>query len=261
MIINVHAGHNPDGQAACGAVGFIRESTEARKVKEEVIRLLTADGHTVYDCTVDDGISQGNVLSKIAAKCNTHAVDLDVSIHFNAGRNDYRGDNLTGGTEAWVYSRSSKAMRFAERICKKIADNGFRNRGVKTSTSLYILKKTKAPALLIECCFVDDADDVKLYDANSMARAIAEGISNTSITDSGTNNTITPNTVPDGEFKVKIIDSALNIRSGAGTIHKITGCIRDKGTYTITQTSGDWGKLKSGAGWICISAKYVKLLR
>lgn len=40
MKINVHAGHNPDGKIACGAVGLIKESTEARKVKKEVIKLL-----------------------------------------------------------------------------------------------------------------------------------------------------------------------------------------------------------------------------
>jgi peptidoglycan hydrolase-like protein with peptidoglycan-binding domain len=59
-------------------------------------------------------------------------------------------------------------------------------------------------------------------------------------------------------FKVRVIDSALNIREGAGTSYKIVGCIRDKGTYTIVQTSGSWGKLKSGAGWINISTKYVE---
>jgi N-acetylmuramoyl-L-alanine amidase len=37
MIINVHAGHNPDGKVACGAIGIIRESTEARRVKDAVI--------------------------------------------------------------------------------------------------------------------------------------------------------------------------------------------------------------------------------
>lgn len=33
MRINVHAGHNPAGMTACGAVGLINESTENRKVK------------------------------------------------------------------------------------------------------------------------------------------------------------------------------------------------------------------------------------
>ena len=38
MKINVHAGHNPDGKIGCGAIGLLKESTEARNVKNEVIR-------------------------------------------------------------------------------------------------------------------------------------------------------------------------------------------------------------------------------
>ncbi len=53
-------------------------------------------------------------------------------------------------------------------------------------------------------------------------------------------------------YLVKVTATALNIRSGAGTNHSIVGCIRDKGTYTIVETQGNWGKLKSGAGWICL---------
>lgn len=60
----------------------------------------------------------------------------------------------------------------------------------------------------------------------------------------------TPST--SGEYLVKVTTSALNIRSGAGTGNSVVGCIRDKGTYTITETSGNWGKLKSGLGWICL---------
>lgn len=30
---NIHAGHCPDGKGASGAVGILKESTEARKVK------------------------------------------------------------------------------------------------------------------------------------------------------------------------------------------------------------------------------------
>lgn len=33
MVINVHAGHNPHGKVACGAVGLISESLENRRVK------------------------------------------------------------------------------------------------------------------------------------------------------------------------------------------------------------------------------------
>lgn len=176
MIINVHAGHNPDGKVACGAIGIIRESTEARNVKNEVIRLLKALGHTVYDCTVDNGTSANNVLCNIVNKCNAHTVDLDVSIHFNAGAKDVTGNGTTTGTEIYVYSDSSKAKNYAQSVAMEIAKIGFKNRGVKINKNLYFLRKTKAPAMLIECCFVDDKDDIAIYDYKSMAEAIVYGI-------------------------------------------------------------------------------------
>lgn len=62
------------------------------------------------------------------------------------------------------------------------------------------------------------------------------------------------------EFKVRVKVSALNIRSGAGTIYKKVGTITDKGVYTIVETKGNWGLLKSKAGWINISSTYVTKL-
>lgn len=176
MKINVHAGHNPDGMTACGAVGIIKESTEARKVKDKVVSKLKSLGHTVYDCTCEDGTNQADVLNKIIAKCNQHTADLDVSIHFNFSANDKKGDGKTTGTEVLIYNTSSKAKPYADKVCKAISALGFRNRGVKVRKNLYYLRKTEAPALLVECCFVDDKDDVKLYDAEKMADAIVYGI-------------------------------------------------------------------------------------
>lgn len=59
-------------------------------------------------------------------------------------------------------------------------------------------------------------------------------------------------------YLVKVNTDALNIRKGAGTNFAKTGCITDKGTYTIVAESKGqgsdkgWGKLKSGAGWISL---------
>lgn len=58
-------------------------------------------------------------------------------------------------------------------------------------------------------------------------------------------------------YTVKVTTDALNIRKGPGTDHDITGCIRDRGVYTIVaessgQGASKWGKLKSGAGWISL---------
>ncbi len=176
MKINIHAGHNPDGKVACGAVGLIHESTEARNVVSKLVTLLQKAGHTVYNCTVNDGTSQSDVLNKIVRKCNANAVDLDVSIHFNAGAKDTSGNGTTTGTEVLLYNKTTKAYTYAEKVCNEISKLGYKNRGVKVNQGLYFLNNTKSPAMLIECCFVDDADDVKLYSADKMAKAIAKAI-------------------------------------------------------------------------------------
>lgn len=176
-IFNVSAGHNPDGKIACGAVGLLRESTENRNVLRWVKYYLKKEGHTVYDCTCNDGKNALDVLKKIVKKCNKHSnVTLDVSIHFNSGAKDQKGNKATTGVEVLVYSIDGKAYKYADRICKKVAALGYKNRGVKVRKDLYVLKNTKAPALLVECCFVDDKDDCKLYNAEKMGKAIAEGI-------------------------------------------------------------------------------------
>ena len=180
MKINIHAGHNPDGMTACGAIGYIKESTEARAVKERILQKLTAMGHEVYDCTCNDGRNQNDVLRKIVAACNVHEVDLDISIHFNAGGNR-ESDSNTTGTEVYVYSKTSAAAPYARKVVDRIGALGFRNRGIKQNPNLYILRHTKSPAMLIECCFVDDPDDVALYNADRMADAIVAGIVGQSI--------------------------------------------------------------------------------
>ena len=186
MRINVSAGHNPDGKVACGAVGLLKESTEARRVTNEVVRLLKEQGHTVYNCTCDNGTSQGDVLKKIVAKCNQHSVDLDVSIHFNAGASAQKKNGQTTGTEVLVYNDTSKAMAAAQRVDKQIAALGYKNRGIKIRDGLYFLRNTKSPAMLIECCFVDDGDDAALYDYKKMAAAIVQGITGVKVNDTKT---------------------------------------------------------------------------
>lgn len=261
MRISVSAGHNPDGKIACGAIGLIKESTEARIVTKEVVRLLKAAGHTVHDCTVDDGTSQANVLKKIVEKHNSYSSDLDVSIHFNSGAGDKGGNGKTTGTEVLVYSVKGGAYAYAEKIVKAISELGFRNRGVKIRNDLYFLRKTTAPALLVECCFVDDKDDVNLYNAKKMAQAIVKGITGKVINADIPPATSGPSSeVKNGSFKVKVKVNALNIRQKPDASSPVVGVIKDKGIYTITQKIGNWGYLKSKAGYINVSDLYVNRL-
>ena len=145
---NIHAGHGITGGTGCGAVGILDESLEARKVKDALINYLKME-HTVYDCTYNGSASASAILESIVAMCNTHYVDLDISIHLNSGRSDYNGDDSTGGVEVLGYDNETKEI--GEAICINIANAlGIRNRGFKINQSLYVLRKTKSPALLID---------------------------------------------------------------------------------------------------------------
>lgn len=175
---NVHAGHNPSGKTACGSVGYLNESDENRNVCNGLIEKIKNAGHAVYNCTCDNGTSQSDVLKKIVEKCNQHTVDLDISIHFNAVSKEYVSDGKTKGVEVWIHpnNKGKEVEEYASKICKSIGSLGFTNRGVKYSDSLYVLKNTKAPAMLIECCFVDDMDDFALYNCDKMVQAIYNGL-------------------------------------------------------------------------------------
>ncbi|MCW6111708.1 peptidoglycan-binding protein, partial [Clostridium sporogenes] len=53
---------------------------------------------------------------------------------------------------------------------------GYTNRGIKDGSNLYVLKHTKAKAMLIECCFCDNREDMNRYNAENMADAIVKGL-------------------------------------------------------------------------------------
>lgn len=175
--ITIHAGHNKQGKVACGASDYIDESKEARIITRKVAQKLRKQGYKVYNCTVNNGVSQYDVLKKICAKCNSKIRSLDVSIHFNAF-NHTKEDGKTKGSEVLVYDINGISALIGKEICNNLQKIGFTNRGVKVHTGLYFLKHTNAKSLLIEVCFVDDEDDAILYNKNKdkVAAAIAKAI-------------------------------------------------------------------------------------
>ena len=264
MIFNIHAGHNPDGKTACGAVGILKESTEARAIAAKVIEKLWASGHTAYDCTVNDGTSKDDVLSKIVAKCNQNSVDVDVSIHLNSGRNDCIGDGSTGGTEVFLYTVDSKAKPYAQKVAMEISALGFRLRDdeikddIKTSSSLYVLKNTKAPAMLIECFFVDDKDDVDLYQKIGGAEGIANAIVKGLLTNAAADPAPAAPSAQTGATKEVwgvVTGNGINVRKGPGTSYGIVGQVNNGRRVRIWKESGNWYMVDTDK-WIC--ATYVR---
>ena len=171
---NVHGGHSLKCR---GVSDLLDEVTEDRAVKNKLIELLIVNGNTVYDCTDDYGKTQSENLSSIVSKCNAHNVDLDISIHLNSARNDRVGDGKCGGVEVYVWDDRiyGVAYKIAENIAN-VLGIGFHGSPVKYNKDLYVLRKTRAKAILIECCFVDDRDDVARWDSTKCAMAIASAL-------------------------------------------------------------------------------------
>lgn len=168
MRIGINCGHTVDGQPGSGAVGYISESVETRNVGRKLTALLKKAGHTVYDCTNDYAPSTSSNLAQIVAMANAQPLDLFVSIHFNSG----------GGRGTEVFTYGAKQHTEAVNACKALESLGFKNRGVKDGSNLYVVRRSDTKAMLIEVCFVD-TDDAELYTrlgADKVAQAIAEAI-------------------------------------------------------------------------------------
>ena len=109
---------------------------------------------------------------------NAKNYDLVVQLHLNAC------NEKASGCEVWYYPSSAMGMQYANSVCNKLG-TVWNNRGVKESKTLYWLRKTTSPSILIESFFCDNASDylkaVKLG-LEAHAKLIVEGILGRDIT-------------------------------------------------------------------------------
>ncbi|AFY55710.1 N-acetylmuramoyl-L-alanine amidase [Rivularia sp. PCC 7116] len=170
MYFGIDIGHNCPPRDIGAVSGKHREDVYTKQVGELVISKLKHRGHLAVSVTPRRAYSVGNSLIQRARRANWLRVDYFVSIHFNAA-----GNRSAGGTEIFVYNYHSSARTLAQAVLDKIVALGFRNRKVKTA-NFAVLKYTNMPAILIECCFLTNDEDMKLFDAEKMATAIVDGL-------------------------------------------------------------------------------------
>lgn len=220
MKIAVRGGHN---FSVPGSRALIDETTEDRKIKDSLIKYLKSIGHNVLDVTPPD--SYNTVISDLyygVNKANSWGADLFISCHFN---NAYR--NYTGalGAEVLVYSSSFKEANSAMAALNSL---GFKNRGVKSRPTLYELRNTTMPSMIIETCFVEATEDVALYKRlgpDLISKTIAEYISNKNIPSTPNNNNNIPTSSSKELWKlsisgaiVKELQRELNIQVNANLV-------------------------------------------
>ena len=168
MIFQINCGHCIKGFDT-GAIGNgFKEQNLTRKVGNLVMAKLKYKGHTVINCTVDSAASVAEALNSICYKANMNKADIFVSIHFNAS------NGAGHGTE--VFTFGAKEIKQARNVLNNIVSLGYTNRGIKDGSKLAVIKNTHAKSMLVEVCFIDNKEDMKLFNAEKIADAIVNGL-------------------------------------------------------------------------------------
>lgn len=175
MNILLIAGHGNGDPGACGC-GY-QEANETRRMANVLKQKLERRGINVimYDQNKNayDTVRYGGALP-------LQGIDYVIELHLNAGVGDTSGNGYTTGTEVLIHA-SEPGSTVEECILSKICALGFTNRGVKRRGDLAVMGYVVSNGIshaLIETCFIDDADDMMLYEKNfdAIAGAIAAGV-------------------------------------------------------------------------------------
>lgn len=238
-----HGGSDP------GAVGNgFKESAINLTIAKELKNILVRHGVVV-------GISrereENDALAEEIRECNAFKPNLAVDVHTNAGGGD--------GFEVLCSINGGVGKTLANNINNEVKAMGQNSRGVKTRVNsngrdyFGFIRSTSCPAVIVEGFFIDNKTDLKDFDTTAelhkLSVAYAKGILKTLGIAYKEVAATTP-TPSQTSFVVRVEANALNVRSGPGTNYPVTTTVKKGQAFTIVEQKGDWGKLKSGAGWI-----------
>lgn len=160
--IFIDQGHNPSGINA-GAEGFgLREQDITYQVGRYLAFILNADPRfeaRTSRNTPEESLGTSNTTSLRARvdMANNWPADYFISIHVNANDNP-----AINGTEAYVYREDSQAYYLGEAIVAEIVDRiGTKNNLVRINPSLYVLRNTHMPAVLVELAYITNESDAQ----------------------------------------------------------------------------------------------------
>ena len=132
-------------------------------------------------CKISRDKDKDETVSAKVKQCNSYKPDYALDIHNNAGGGD--------GAEIYHHIGGGKGKTLANNVLKEIVNIGQNSRGLKTKTNsagkdyFGFIRDTSAPAILVECAFIDNAQDIKIIDTaaeqKKMGVAIAKGILST----------------------------------------------------------------------------------
>lgn len=176
--IFIDQGHNPVNPNAGAEGNGYREQDIVFAIGVALSEILTSAGIETRLSrpapTTQLGSSTATSLAARVYDANHWGADYFISLHTNASTN-----LSANGSEAFVYRLGSSAAILAEDILSRMSTAvGFVNRGVFARPTLYVLRKTQMPAVLLEIGFITNASEAYLMAAEPyrIANGIANGI-------------------------------------------------------------------------------------
>ena len=165
--IFIDQGHNPSGPNT-GAEGFgLKEQDITYHVGKELAALLRADER------FEVRLSRNTPEERLGTS-NAWPADYFVSIHANANT-----DPAINGTEVYVYRKYTQSYYLAQHILNAVVNIvGTKDNGVRANPSLYVLRRTNMPAVLVELAYLTNAGDAEKLETMQpeFARGIYEGM-------------------------------------------------------------------------------------
>lgn len=148
-----------------GVRGYGTEEMRMNKLAEALQSLLVKEGVKVYRNKPEWS------LEEVVSDSNHKRPDLHIALHSNAG-----GGN---GSEVFAYSAASRGATAARLIYAQLEPlTRSADRGIRFSTALYELRRTSAPAVLVEVGFHDNPTEAEwiIKNTNAIATAIKAGM-------------------------------------------------------------------------------------
>lgn len=164
--IFIDQGHNPSGPNTGAEGNGLREQDVNYIVGVYLADMLRADPR--FDVRLSRnspteilGTSNATSLAARVSMANSWPADYFISIHCNSNVNP-----AINGSEVYVYRQNTQAYWLAQHVLSGIvARMGTKDNGVRLNPSLYVLRRTNMPAILVELAYLSNtADAQKLRD-------------------------------------------------------------------------------------------------
>ena len=180
LLISGHGAGDPGAVSTISGVTY-KEREMTRDVTAKIAAALAEYEVDVTIYPTDKNAYTDYKSGNLNKTAQFETCDYCLEVHFNAGASDLSGNGSTTGTEIFFPSAGSKSGA-EEAVLDAIASYGLKKR--RTASGQYAVINTAAragcAANLLEVCFIDDADDMAIYNKKSdelcasIAKAVAQ---------------------------------------------------------------------------------------